>query len=358
MKLKRKLLTIFVAILLFFTGTVLILYINFLNPVSKDSHEIEINIEKGSYSSQIADLLYENKLIKNKYFFLVYLKINNINNIKAGNYKLNQNMTVKEIVADLVNGNIYSDNTIRITFKEGINYRQLANVIASNTNNTYEDVMNILNDSNYIDSLISDYWFITEAIKNQNIYYSLEGYLFPDTYEFRSVEVTIPEIFKKLLDKMDSILTPYKNLIEHDTYSIHELLTLASMAEKEVTNTKDELNRKKVVSVFVNRLENNISLGSDITTRYSLKIDDNRPLTKDEYNTLNAYNTRNVNMLGLPAGPIAMVSKESIIASIERIDTNYLYFIANINTSETYFYETSREFEAKKSELQKVNGGY
>ena len=101
-----------------------------------------------------------------------------------------------------------------------------------------------------------------------------------------------------------------------------------------------------------------MSLGSDITTRYGLKLDDTRPLTKSEYNSSNPYNTRNTNMLGLPVSPICMVSRSSIEASINRVDTNYLYFIANITTGETFFFETSKEFEAKKAELSKVNGGY
>ena len=158
---------------------------------------------------------------------------------------------------------------------------------------------------------------------------------------------------------MDMILSPYKNQIESDSYSVHQLLTLASIAEKEVVNTESNPdNRKKVVSVFINRLNKKMSLGSDITTRYAIKLDDTRPLTKSEYNTTSPYNTRNINNLGLPPSPICMVGKDSIIASIERIDTKYLYFIANINTNETFFFATSREFENKKAELSKVNGGY
>ncbi|MBR3661319.1 MAG: endolytic transglycosylase MltG [Bacilli bacterium] len=358
MRFIRKLISIVVAIILFIFGTALLFYSNYLKPVSNTYEEKIIEIKKGLNSRQIGEVLAENNVIHDNRLFVFYLKLNDVKDLKAGTYKLSPSYSLKKIVEILRKGDVYTDDTIRITFKEGINYRELASVIALNTNNSYDDVLNILNDDDYINSLINDYWFITDAIKNDKIYYSLEGYLFPDTYEFKNKDVTIPEIFKKLLDQMDNVLSPYKKKIEIDKFSVHELLTLASLAEKEVSNKVLDDARSKVVSVFVNRLNKKMALGSDITTRYGLKLDETRPLTKSEYNTSNAYNTRNANMLGLPASPICMVSKSSIEASINRIDTKYLYFIANVTTGETFFYETSKEFEAKKAELSKVNGGY
>ena len=358
MRFIRKLISLVVAIVLFMFGTALLLYSNYLKPVSNSYEEKIIEIKQGLNSKQIGDILAENKIIHNNRLFIFYLKLNDVRDLKAGTYKLSPSYSLKQIVEILRKGEVYKDDTIRITFKEGINYREFANVIAENTNNSYDDVMNVLNDTDYINSLINDFWFITEDIKNPDIYYSLEGYLFPDTYEFKNRDVTVPEIFIKLLDQMDNVLRPYKEKIDASEFSIHELLTLASLAEKEVSNKVDSDARRKVVSVFVNRINKKMSLGSDITTRYGLKLDDSRPLTKSEYNSNNAYNTRNTNMLGLPASPICMVSRDSIEASINRIDTNYLYFIANVTTKETFFYETSSAFEAKKAELSKVNGGY
>lgn len=354
MKLIKKIISLIIAFVLFIFGTLVLLYSFYIKPVSKQNEYKVIEIKSGAKSSEIANILYKNKLIKNDKFFLFYLKLNNKNNLKAGTYKLSGSYPLKKIVEIIENGEIYTDDTIRITFKEGINYRELAKVIENNTNNTYDDVLNILNDTDYINSLISDYWFITDDIKNKDIYYSLEGYLFPDTYEFKNSNITIPEIFKKLLDQMEIVLKPYKDEIESGKYSVHELLTLASIAEKEGITKED---KQKMISVFENRLNKKMSLGSDVTTRYGLKLPWSEKLNSNQYNSVNPYNTRNVNMLGLPAGPICTVSKDSIEASIKRIDTNYLYFIANIKTGETFFFETSREFENKKQQLSKVNGG-
>ena len=154
---------------------------------------------------------------------------------------------------------------------------------------------------------------------------------------------------------MNTNLEPYKENINNSGFSVHEILTLASMAEKEVSIPDD---RSKVVSVFINRLNKNISLGSDITARYGIKLDDTRALKKSEYNDINPYNTRLTSKLGLPVGPISMVSNSSIEASVKPESTNYLYFISNIQTKQTFFFENSRDFENKKNELKEVNGGY
>ncbi len=358
MKTSRKIILITMStslVLLFLVVTIFLLYRSFISPVSKNTDTKEVVIENGMTSIKIGKLLKENNLIKNDKFFVFYLKLNQVNDIKAGTYELSENMPLKKIVEILRKGNTFSNEEIQITFKEGINMREIAKVIANNTENTEEDVMNVLKDKDYLNSLIEDYWFITDSILDSKIYYPLEGYLFPDTYKFRSKKVTVEEIFKVLLDQMETVLEPYKELIEINKLSVHEILTMASIAEKEVNKETD---RAKVVSVFNNRIKNKMSLGSDVTARYGIKLDDKRPLTKSELNDDNPYNTRVLTKLGLPVGPIAMVSKSSIEASIRPANTNYLYFISNINTDETFFFETSREFENKKAELNSVNGGY
>lgn len=357
MKKYRKLMIILTLIVLFIFITTILVYYNYVSPVSNNKSLKEIEIKQGMTSYQIGSLLEDNKIIKNDKFFVIYLKINKINDIKAGTYQLSESMSLKSIVKSLREGNSYSKEEITITFKEGLNFRQLANVIAENTNNSYDSVLEVLKDKDYINTLIEDYWFITEDIKNENIYYPLEGYLFPDTYKFKSKDITIHEIFKKLLDQMGMVLNQYKEEIEKSNYSVHELLTLASIAEKEVSLSSD---RSKVVSVFINRINKKMSLGSDITTRYAVKLDSNRPLYKSEYNSTSLYNTRNVNNLGLPPSPICTISKSSIEASIRPSDTDYIYFISNIKTKETFFYSIneSNKFEQKKQELESVNNGY
>ena len=357
MKKLRNVMFVFLLLSAIICITLGLLFNHYTSPVGGSNEKISVVIAEGSSNGQIAETLNKADLIRSTTFFKVYLKLFNIKDLKAGKYELTREMSLKEIVDKLKEGNHFSENEISITFKEGITMRDIAKVIANNTNNKEEDVMNLVKDQEYLKTLINDYWFITEDILDSKIYYSLEGYLFPDTYRFNDKNVTVKEIFEKLLKKMDTILSAHKVEIEKNKYSVHEILTIASIVEKEIGNNYEY--RRNVASVFINRLNRGMSLGSDVTTRYSLKIDDAKQvLKKSEYASVNAYNTRSSTMAGkLPAGPIATISEGSILAVLNHAETDYIYFIANIQTKETFFYNNAREFEVKKAELSKVNGG-
>lgn len=357
MKKLRNLMFVFLLIMAVICVTLGLLFRHYTSPVGGGNEIVTVEL-KGN-ASQIGESLEKAGLIRSATFYKIYLKLFNIDStkLKDGTYQLNKEMTLREIIDKLLEGTNYNPDEISITFKEGINMRELAKVIAKNTSNSEEDVMNLLKDKEYLKELVNNYWFITDSILDSKIYYPLEGYLFPETYRFNNKNVTVKEIFEKLLKQMDNVLTKYKDEIESNKYNVHEILTLASMVEEEIG--KNEEYRKNVASVFINRLKRGMSLGSDVTTRYSLKIDDaKKVLTKSQYASVNAYNTRSSTMAGkLPAGPIATVSEGSIKAVLEAQETDYIYFIANIQTGETFFYSNASGFEAKKAELAKVNGG-
>ena len=325
-------------------------------PVSKQIEEKEVQIPLGSGSSQIAKILKENNLIKSELVFKIYVKINKITNFQAGTYYLKESMALKEITEMLQTGIMHDPNQITITYLEGKPMWYLASTIADKTNNTEEDVYAVLANEEYIDSLIQKYWFLTDEIKNEDIYYPLEGYLFPDTYSIANKDTTVEEIFEKMLDKMEEVLEEYKEEIEASDYTIHEILTLASIVETEGLNNTD---RKNVASVFYNRLNLGMSLGSDVTTYYAIKVDmGDRDLYQNEIDAYNPYNTRGPNMEGkLPVGPIASVGKESIEAAIEPNDTDYLFFVADKN-GKLYFTTTNEEHVQVINELQNSGQWY
>ena len=323
-----------IAMILFFSIAILLtvfccLFNYNLTPVDKsDDTKIEVVIAPGTSVKQIGKLLEEKDLIKNANFFYVYCKLYKVNDMKATTYQLSKNMSLEEIIEVLREGNGYNPDEITITFQEGINMRKVAAIIEQNTNNTQEDVFTLLKDEAYLDSIIKDYWFLTDEIKNKKIYYSLEGYLFPETYKFKNKDVTVKEIFKVMLDQTDKILTPYKSAINSNKYNVHQLITLASIVELEGVNTND---RNGIASVFYNRLKKNMSLGSDVTTYYGAKVEmSERDLYASEINAINDYNTRPAAMAGkLPVGPISNVSEASIKAVLYPIESDYLYFVAD-----------------------------
>lgn len=325
-------------------------YINMMNPVSEQSETVTVNIENGSTPDQIGKMLKQSNLIKDDFVFKIYVRLNNVSDMKAGEYELNKNMGVSQIIETLQEGPDTKKKTVNITFLEGKNMRWIAKTIAEKTNNTEDDVYQILTDSTYLQSIIDKYWFITDEITNSNIYYSLEGYLFPDTYNFKSKDVTVETIFNTMLDQMESKLEPYKNDIQSSKISVHKLLTTASIVELEAANPED---RTGVASVIYNRIKNNMSIGSDVTTYYAVKVDmSERDLRQSELNTYNPYNTRGPNMQGkLPVGPICCVGIKSIEAALKPDETDYLYFVADKN-GKIYFAKTVQEHNNNISTLQ------
>ena len=325
-------------------------YFTSISPLSKNEDEVEVVIPLGSGTSRIADILKENNIIKNKTAFKLYVKLNKVSDFQAGTYYLKQSMNLKEITEMLKTGIMHDPNQLSLTYLEGKNFRWLAKKIAENTNNTEEDVMAIVEDKEYIDTLIDKYWFLTDDIKDENIYYSLEGYLFPDSYMIENKDSKVEDIFEKMLDRMEDILDEYKDEIENSKYSVHEILTIASIIEMESMNDEG---RKDVSSVIYNRLNSGMAIQSDVTTYYAVKVDmGERDLYQKELNTYNPYNTRGPNMEGkLPIGPISSVSKNSIEAALEPSNTDYLFFVADKN-GKLYFTKTVSEHNEIVSKLK------
>lgn len=323
-----------------------------MSKVSNNDNVKEVTIDEGSIDS-IARNLKENNLIKNVTIFKVYTYLTNKTNLKAGVYELKENMGVKKIVDILENGQ--TSNGGGITFKEGINIRMVAKLISENTNNDYEDVLTYINNKEYIDTLISKYWFLTEDIKNTNIYYPLEGYLYPNTYSI-SKDSKINTIIELMLDETDKKLTEYKTDIESNSLSIHEIITLASVVELEVSNKDD---RKSVAEVFYNRLNSKSfpTLGSDATSYYGAKIDKwtSGKLTSKELNDCsNKYNTRCPTNIGLPVGPIGNPSIESIEAVLHPEKHNYYYFVNDCD-GKLYMTKTQNEHNNIINKLKREN---
>lgn len=331
-----------IAVILLVLIISLIWYFASISPVSKKAQdEIELTIPLGSGASKIADVLKENKVIKSKLAFKIYVKMNNISDFQAGTYYLKQSMDLKEITEMLKTGIMHDPNQLNITYIEGKNIRWLAKEIANVTNNTEEDVFNLLENEEYINSLIDKYWFITDEIKNEDIYYPLEGYLFPDTYAIENKDVKVEDIFEKMLDRMEEVLDSFKEDIDSKGYDVKKILTVASIIELETTHDEDKEN---VASVIYNRLERNMPIQSDPTTYYAFKVDiGSRDLYQKEIDTYNPYNTRGPNMEGkLPVGPMCALSKRSIEAALNPNGSDYLFFVSDKNRK-LYFTKTDVE---------------
>lgn len=322
---------------------------------TSNSDKLEtVVIKPGSTIDSIADTLVSKKFIRNKITFKAYIKITDKTNLKAGTYSLSKNMGLIKIVDILEKGGSCTEE-YKITFKEGLNVRKIAAIIAENTNNTEEMVYNTLQNKEYLNTLINKYWFLTDDILNDDIYYSLEGYLYPSTYYFCSKDTTVETIIETMLNEMEKQLTDYKKQIQNHKYSFHELLTLASIVELEGVTLED---RKGIARVLYNRLDKNMSLGCDVTTYYGAKVDmGDRDLYQKELNECNGYNTRCATFKGIPISPISNPSFDSILSVLEPSEGNYLYFLADKNRK-IYFSKTYAEHQRTETRLKKENLWY
>ena len=317
-----------------------------LGKVSSDDTEIFFEIEAGSGINNIVDTLKEENLIKNSFVTKVYIKLHSINNLQAGVYILKRNMTTEEILNKFVTGDCFKDEKL-VTFIEGKRLVDYVDVIAENFPYTSDEILSVLSDEEYLHELIDKYWFITDEILNEEIYYPLEGYLFPDTYMFNK-DASIKEIIEVLINGLSNKLEPYKEKIATCNMTVHQILTLASIVELEGASSTD---RSGVAGVFYNRLNDNWHLGSDVTTYYAFGKDFDVELTLDEYNTCNPYNTRSTCFTGLPVGPICGVSLDSLVATINPTESDYYYFVADKN-KKTYYAENYDEFTKIINELK------
>ena len=344
---KFLLFLLFLIIMLVFAAVGIYFYE--IGPVNSNSKPILINIEKGDNYYNISGKLKEKNLIKSEFFYKLYLKINKPSSLTVGNYELNKTMSMQEIVEVLSDSKNQKIDTIKLTFREGLNIRGIAQIIEEKTNIKKEDFINKVSDKDFIKTIQKDYWFLTDDIYNEKIYYPLEGYLFPDTYEFEKKDIKSEKIITKMLDNTEKKLNNYKEKINSNELTIHQILTLASLVEQEAVTKED---RALVAGVFYNRLKTNMSLGSDVTTYYAAKKNLTESLTKDELTECNGYNTRCLTMKGLPVGPIANPSITAIEAAINPTDNEYYYFVAD-TSKKVYFNKTINEHNQTIAKLKK-----
>lgn len=328
------LLVVLLAVILLILG---ISWVYLASPVDKnDKKDIEVEITKGISVVKISTILKEEKLIRSKTLFKVYIKLYSNKTLKAGNYMLNRSMSLSEIVEVLEEGSKFDSSTLKLTFKEGQRITDYAKVVADSTNNNYDDVIAIFKDKNYMSELINKYWFLTNNILQDGIYYPLEGYLAPDTYYFKDSDVDTKEIIERMLDEMNKELTEYRVSLGNN---VHYYLTMASIVELEGKTLED---RQNIMGVFNNRISAGMHLGSDVTTYYAFQASMSTKLTSEQYNTTNPYNTRPTSKVGPPIGPICNPDLTSIQASINPINNNYLYFVADSN-GKVYYSRTIDE---------------
>jgi len=324
MKGKFKLIFIIAIILVVVITGGLFFYLSGLGAVDSNNEEpVTVNIPSGSGASYIVEILDENGLVKNKTCAKINARIGGYDSLQANTYIFNKSMTVPEMFKAINTGDFNYLSKEKLTVREGLTIPQVAEAIAIELPYSKDEIIKKWSDKAYLKELIGQYWFLSDDILDSDIKYPLEGYLYPETYFITEENPSIESITSMMLDMMDTQLTSIKSELESNKYSIHELLTLASIVEKESSNVSDAM--PEVAGVFINRLDKGISLGSDVTVNYIFEKD-GVELTMSQLDSDNKYNTRK--FTGLPPGPICSVNIKAIDSVLNYKDTEYMFFYA------------------------------
>ncbi|AYD40258.1 endolytic transglycosylase MltG [Clostridium fermenticellae] len=289
---------------------------------------VTIQIPKNSSTEQVATILYNSTVIKNKDYFMLTKKIFYRNKIiQSGNFSIPRQVSFSTLT-DILSRNYKNGNMIKITIPEGYTSEQIGETLERNKLVSKSDFL-----SKVKNFKSNKYWFLNNIPDGDH---KIEGFLFPDTYYFDRETVNSDEIINTMLEQFDDEISPYKTYILNNNYNIRNLTTIASLVEKEA---RKDVDRPKIASVIYNRLNKNMPLQIDASILYVIGHKDklyNKDLTiKSPYNTY-------INK-GLPPSPICNPGKKSIIAAVHPDKTNYLYYVLNTSTNEHVFSSTYRD---------------
>ncbi|MEI4366621.1 endolytic transglycosylase MltG [Streptococcus suis] len=321
-----------------------------LEPVNtKATEAIQVEIPEGSSTLEIGKILVDNKLIKNATIFNYYSKIKSYNNFQSGFYNLKQNMSVDDIAKALQESGTptaQKEAAGKILIVEGYTLTQIAQAITDNTKTedkndktpfTTEQFVATVTNQDFINRMVATYpkLFASLPAADSGVIYQLEGYLFPAVYEY-SDETTIEELVEQMIAAMDNRLQPYYETLAAKNLTVNEVLTLASLVEKEGSTDED---RRNIASVFFNRLNAAMPLQSNIAILYAQgKLGQETTLAEDAAIDTSIESPYNIYWTpGLMPGPVDSPSLSAIEAVINANTTDYLYFVADVTTGNVYF---------------------
>ena len=327
-----------------------------LDPIDpKATTVIQVEIPEGSSTKEIGNILVQNKLIKNATIFNYYSKLKSYNNFQSGFYSLSQSMSVDDLAKALQeSGTPAPVDPIagKVLIIEGYTLEQIAQAVTDNaytkdkddkTKFSSEAFLETVKNPDFINQMVAKYptLFASLPAADSGVKYQLEGYLFPATFDY-SDETTIEELIEKMIAAMDANLQPYYGQLSSMGLTVNQLLTLASLVEKEGATDED---RRNIASVFYNRLNIDMPLQSNIAILYAMgKLGQETTLAEDAAIDTNIDSPYNIYLwTGLMPGPVDSPSLSAIQATLNPNETEYYYFVADVTTGTVYYSATIEE---------------
>ena len=330
-----------------------------LQPIDPSSKQyVKVQIPEGANSQEIGSILEKSGLIKHGLLFTAYVKYKNYSDLKSGYYNLQKSMSTEDLIKALQKGGTPEPQEVvyaNLTIPEGFTLEQIAQTVAQLQGDfkeplTAEAFMAKVQDENFIAQEVAKYPKLLESLpaKDSGVRYRLEGYLFPATYTIKE-STTIESLIDEMLATMDKNLSPHYATIKEKNLTVNELLTIASLVEKEGAKTED---RKLIAGVFYNRLNLGIPLQSNIAILYAegklgqkISLADDVAIDTAIDSPYNVYTN-----IGLMPGPVDSPSLDAIESSINQTKSDNLFFVANVQDGKVYFAATKEEHDKNVEE--------
>ena len=330
-----------------------------LKPVDASSKDyVTVQIPEGSNVQEIGSTLEKSGLVKHGLIFSLYAKYKNYSDLKSGYYNLKKSMSTDELIQELQKGGTpepQEPSLASLTIPEGYTLEQIAQTVGQLQGEfkeplTADAFLAKAQDETFISQVVAKYPNLLGSLptKDSGVRYRLEGYLFPATYTIKE-STTVESLIDEMVAAMDKAMSPYYATIKEKNLTVNELLSIASLVEKEGAKTED---RKKIAGVFYNRLNAGMPLQSNIAILYAQgKLGQKISLADDAGIDTTIDSPYNVyTHLGLMPGPVDSPSSDAIEASVNQTKSEYLYFVANVEDGKVYFATTKEEHDQNVAE--------
>ncbi|HCK88793.1 MAG TPA: endolytic transglycosylase MltG [Erysipelotrichaceae bacterium] len=315
--------------------------------VQSEPETVSFTVESGTLPKTAIANLDKEGIIRDGQMAYYFARLNKLTDIKAGDYTLDKSWDLEKILTFLNDPKAANQETVTVTIIPGDWAKDAAKKISAATTVSYDDLINLWNNREWITSMMGQYPFLTEEMFKDGVRIYLEGYLAPDTYQFLK-ETTAEDVTKKLLDQSLAVYNQFAADMAASEYSIHQLYTLASIVQYEAGSNGADGTQQKVASVFYNRLKAGMMLQSSVTVCYAIDFDketDNWMACEVNSNFESPYNTYKYG--GFPPGAINNPSAEAINSTLHPEQTDYYYFMADVYGDGTvYFAKTLEEHNA------------
>ena len=325
-----------------------------LQPVDADSKQyVTVQIPEGSNVQEIGKTLEDAGLIKHGLVFSLYAKYKNYADLKSGYYNLQKSMSTEDIIHELQKGGTAEAQEpvlATLTIPEGYTIDQMAQAVGQLKGDfkeplTADAFLAKVQDDSFISQEVAKYPSLLESLptKESGARYRLEGFLFPATYSIKE-STTVESLIDEMLAAMDKTLAPHYSTIKSKNLTVNELLTIASLVEKEGAKTDD---RKLIAGVFYNRLNLGMPLQSNIAILYAqgklgqkISLADDAGIDTSINSPYNVYTN-----LGLMPGPVDSPSLDAIESSINQTKSENLYFVADVTDGKVYYASNKEEHD-------------